>query len=68
MTSIVIPSRPIDMRRTIRFGSTSVSRSRFQKLISTSSICASAVFRTMPFGSVVVPSISFRRVGRSGAT
>ncbi len=66
--SIVIPSSPIDIRSTIRFGSTRKSRICFQRPISIVSTSAPAVFMTMPFGFVFIPSISFRSVGRSGAT
>ena len=51
-SSTMIPSVPIDMKRTIRFGSISVSRTFFQKDMSTFVISAPAVFRTIPFGTV----------------
>ena len=51
----------------MRFGSTRKSRARCQKLISTSSICAPAVSRTRPFGTVFIPSIRSSRAGSVGA-
>ena len=66
-SSTMIPSVPIDMKRTIRFGSISVSRTFFQKDMSTFVISASAVFRTIPFGTVLRPSILFSNAGSVGA-
>ena len=66
-SSTMIPSVPIDMKRTIRFGSISVSRTFFQKDMSTFVISAPAVFRTMPFGTVLRPSILFSSAGSVGA-
>ena len=66
--SIVIPSTPSDISRTMMLGSISVSRIRFQSDISTRSTLAPAVFRTRSFGSVCMPSISSSRVVRSAAT
>ena len=54
----MIPRRPIDISSTIRFGSMRVSRICFQNDISTSSIVAPAVWSSMPFGWVVIPSMS----------
>ena len=51
----------------MRFGSTRKSRARCQKLSSTSSISAPAVFRTSPFGTVFVPSISLSSAGSDGS-
>ena len=66
-SSTIRPSVPIDMKRTIRFGSISVSRTFCQRDMSTFVISASFVCRTMPFGTVFVPSTLFSSSGSVGA-
>ena len=66
-SSTTRPSSPIDMKRTIRFGSISVSRTFCQRDMSTFVISASFVCRTIPFGTVFVPSTLFSSAGSVGA-
>ena len=66
-SSTMIPSVPSDMKRTIRFGSISRSRIFCQPDMSTFVISAPAVLRTIPFGTVLRPSISSSRAGSVGA-